>query len=470
MAATFSGTLTVNGNTVDYTIMLPRGCSDAANGAVGRRAIIAQHGYAGKSTQMNQGGSFADHARYWCDRGYVVAAIDNGVQFYNVDAMDRLLALHDRLVTVLGCLPAVGLAGWSMGGGTVVCFAMLYPLLAACLYGFAPATDLRWVGAKAGYVPPYSTDGDTPNAQWATDLAADYPTGYTGHDPMQNLPLLRGTVPMVISHATNDTALPYHSNVYLVQQVNDPQVTFRQPDVTGGHQGPILVIPPTETADFFENNWTAYSAPDLRGTGATVAPAGATQVAVPLPVAQPGDLLLCAATFDADPGAVTPPPGWTALRTVVATGGGFTQHIAWRIADGTEGAAATWQWATAVDANAGIAAYYGVDPDAPFDVESVQQFDVAAATFTHTGVTTTGRGRLLVGAVSINSASKAINPPVAAGWAEAFEATGGQVVEVAQNGTPQAQPGASGTVTWTVADATTTKASVWLGALRPAST
>lgn len=258
MARTVTGTLTVNAATVTYTLTLPRGCSDTTNGAAGRRAILTAHGHGGDSKSFaSQGGAMADHPRAWADRGYVVGCIDNGTEWFDDDAIARQNALRTRLVSVLGCTPRVGLSGMSMGGGTALAYLLLNPTLVACAFVFAPALDLRWLGSAAGYTPPYSTDSLTPSATWASELSTDYPSGYTSHDPMQNIAAYRNLAPVKVTHATDDTLLPYDSSRYFVAQVNDPEVTFRTPDVTGGHSTLFISnVPTAETLAFFDNNWT----------------------------------------------------------------------------------------------------------------------------------------------------------------------------------------------------------------------
>lgn len=274
MARYVSGTLVVNGATVTYHLVLPRGCSNTPNGAVGRRIIIAPHGHGGDSNFIRMEGRYhtnpgaawmADHTRVWADAGYVVGCIDNvtsgGVnEFFDNDAMDRQNALINYLQTTLGCKAGrVGFSGMSMGGGTALAYHILNPGKVAGMYIFAPATDLQWLGSKAGYTAPYAINAGVlaPDPTWATELGTDYPTGYTAHDPMENIAAYRNPgIKIKIVHGTDDTLIPYNASTYFVGQVNDPNVTMRTPDITGGHSVLLIDnIPTAETLAFFQQNW-----------------------------------------------------------------------------------------------------------------------------------------------------------------------------------------------------------------------
>jgi dienelactone hydrolase len=274
MAQFFSGILVVNGVNVNYHLILPRGCSNKANGAIGRRIIIAPHGHGGDSNFIRMEGRFhtnpgsawlADHSRVWADAGYVVGCIETGPQghvdeWFDNDAIDRQNALINYLQTTLGCkVGRVGFSGMSMGGGTALAYYILNPGKVSAMYIFAPATDLQWLGSKAGYVPPYSINAGVtaPDPTWATELSTDYPSGYVTHDPIENIPAYRNPgIKIKIVHGTDDTLIPYNASTYFVNQVNDPNVTMRSPDVTGGHSVLLIDnIPTKETLNFFINNW-----------------------------------------------------------------------------------------------------------------------------------------------------------------------------------------------------------------------
>lgn len=274
MADYAGGTLVVNGATVNYHLVLPRGCSNQLHGAVGRRIILCPHPHGSDSNFIRMEGRYhaspgaswmADHTRAWADAGYVVACIDNvtsgGVnEFFDNDAIDRQNALINYLQTTLGCKAGpVGGSGMSMGGGTILAFFLLNPGKLAAIYAFAPGLDLQWLGSKAGYNPPYAVNAGVlaPDPAWATELGTDYPTGYTAHDPMENIAAYRNPgIPIKIVHGTDDTLVPYNASTYFVAQVNDPKVTMRTPDVTGGHSVLLMDnIPVKETLDFFNNNW-----------------------------------------------------------------------------------------------------------------------------------------------------------------------------------------------------------------------
>lgn len=236
---------------------LPRGFKDTANGASGLRGVIIIHGHGGTCLQMAQGSAFADHPRKLADEGFAVIGIDvGGTSWFGPAAMTAVTTAYNELITTLGCTGTkVGLMGWSMGGGTVLNWLKQNPALVACCWAWSPALDLDWLSMKSGYTPPYSTDGDTASASWGTEIAAVHPSGYTNSNPMTNTTSFKGVCPIMVSHATDDATLPYHSSVYWIGQVNDPQVTLRTPDVTGGHQGAILNVPASETATFFHEKW-----------------------------------------------------------------------------------------------------------------------------------------------------------------------------------------------------------------------
>lgn len=272
MAELASGTLLDGATSVNYRMLLPRGCADKQNGAVSRRAIICSPGHGGDSKIIVMAGSnpagalgsgvpwLGDHPRVWADAGYVVASIDPGTtSFFDNDAIARMELLRARLVNVLGCKPRVGVSGISMGGGQSLAYLLLNPALTACVWAWMPAVDLRWVDGLAtggSYVPPYSTDNLTADPSWAAELAADYPSGFSGHDPMQNIPAYRNKVPVKVAQATDDNFLPYDGGRYFVSQVNDPLVTFRLPDNTGGHSVTFInKIPTSETLAFFAGQW-----------------------------------------------------------------------------------------------------------------------------------------------------------------------------------------------------------------------
>lgn len=238
-------------------LLLPRGFKDTANGASGLRGVIVQHGHGGNCAQMGQGSAFGDHPDNLANQGFAVIGIDEGpTSWFDTAAMTAVTAAYNSLMS-LGCVGTkVGLMGWSMGGGTVLNWLKQNPTKVACCWVWDPALDLDWLSSKSGYTPPYSTDGDTASASWGTEINSDYPSGYTSSNPMANTASFRGVCPIMVSHVTTDPVLPYDSAAYWISQVNDPKVTMRSPAVTtGGHQGAILNVPPSETATFFHEQW-----------------------------------------------------------------------------------------------------------------------------------------------------------------------------------------------------------------------
>ena len=99
----------------------------------------------------------------------------------------------------------------------------------------------------------------------------------------------------------------------------------------------------------------------------------------------------------------------------------------------------------------------------PWDGAAVTGADTtySASTLTLPGVTTSQPGAMVVGGLGGDTSGVATTPPT--GWAEAFEASGGQLSELAYRSQPTA--GATGSATWTLALNRATAG--WMRALRP---
>ena len=130
-----------------------------------------------------------------------------------------------------------------------------------------------------------------------------------------------------------------------------------------------------------------------------------------------GDLLLAAITVAGTP-SVTPPAGWTVIRTD-ASGSAFKQGTYFHVVDGTEGASFAWTFATPSAAAGGIAAYLGVEtsgtPPRPVDASSGRTTTSSTTSILGSSITTLADGDLLVGVFG-SSTNASFIPP--AGMAE----------------------------------------------------
>ena len=84
---------------------------------------------------------------------------------------------------------------------------------------------------------------------------------------------------------------------------------------------------------------------------------------VPVPAADPGDLLLTSVSFRGQP-TITAPTGWTLIRKDV-NGTAMQQAVYWRFATSTEPSAYTWSFSTQPAAVGSMLAYSGVAPGSP---------------------------------------------------------------------------------------------------------
>lgn len=221
--------------------------------ATGLRAIMCFHGHGGSSVQIQQGESWALHPTYWADIGYCVAAVDTGDAWDDVAAMNAATDLYNYLINTLHVAgPKVALAGWSMGGGHAFRWLLDNPTKVSVGVTFSPDTDLDWSEQQSA---------------WSAEIDAlyggshaNYLTQGSPRSPRNNLAAYRGGPKMLVIHPTDDATLPYTMNAGptgFVALVNDPAVVLRQPDITGGHQGGLLNVPPAETMSFLHNHWAS---------------------------------------------------------------------------------------------------------------------------------------------------------------------------------------------------------------------
>jgi hypothetical protein len=128
-----------------------------------------------------------------------------------------------------------------------------------------------------------------------------------------------------------------------------------------------------------------------------------------------------------------------------------------------EPASYTWQLSGAQKWNGGIGDFHGVDSTNPFDTAASRATNTTygSATLVVPGVTPVTAGTMIVGGAGLDSKATTVATP--SGWAEAFEATGAQVSELAYKA--QTAAGAIGDAIWTFSVAAGSGG--WMRALRP---
>ncbi|WP_222265529.1 PKD domain-containing protein [Modestobacter marinus] len=244
-----------------------------------------------------------------------------------------------------------------------------------------------------------------------------------------------------------------------------------------------FTAPGTYTVTLTASNAAGTSAPFSQTVTVTAAPtpsgavsAGAsstalsltaeTAVTIPRPAGvRAGDVLVAQITADGTPTMATVPSGWTSVLAAplgVSAARVFAYyHVVTDPA--AEPASTTWQLSVAQKWGAGMTAFSGVDPAAPFDTAARTKIDVsyASTTLTVPGTTTVTDGAMLIGGVGLDNISNPVTAP--SGWAEAWESTGAQVSELAHRQTGTAGP--SGDITWTLSKATAVGG--WVRALKP---
>jgi hypothetical protein len=179
----------------------------------------------------------------------------------------------------------------------------------------------------------------------------------------------------------------------------------------------------------------------LRGV-ATGSNAATTSVTVPAPANATGDLLLATVDVRGTP-VVSPPAGWTLLRTDSA-GTAIRKATYWRIANASEPASYTWTFNKAQNGVGTILAYDGVSPTAPIEASSGQG-NASSTSITAPSVTTESPNSLVVGLFGL--AKRASIAP-ATGMTERSEiATAAGITPVATGETADefhSQPGPTG--------------------------
>ena len=139
--------------------------------------------------------------------------------------------------------------------------------------------------------------------------------------------------------------------------------------------------------------------------------AATTFLILPQPVGMAfGDVLVAVVDVIGAP-AVTPPAGWTLVRTDIAGSGttSLLQAVYWHLAGAFEPATWTWTLATAHGASGGILAYSGVDTVNPIMASSGQTAATGTAMIAPS-ITTTAPNSMLVGLFGITG-QRSITPP-----------------------------------------------------------
>ena len=145
-----------------------------------------------------------------------------------------------------------------------------------------------------------------------------------------------------------------------------------------------------------------------------------TSVVIPKPASlQPNDILIATVTIRGAP-TITPPSGWTVIRTDT-NGTALKQATYFHVVIGGEGPNFSWTLSSSFAASAGIVAYSGVDvsgtPPRPIDASNGAT-SATSTSIVAPAVTTTAAGDLLIGAFS--AATNATFTP-ASGMAEKVE-------------------------------------------------
>lgn len=214
----------------------------------GKRACLVAHGHGGAYYQIAQGASWGTHCTQWADDGMVVIGMDLGpASFGDPDALATVSNAYDYAMSI-GCLgPRVWLAGWSMGGLTMLRWIRENLGKTAAAYLFSPLTNMQWAYTTGGY----TAEMDAAYADDGTYAALGAP-----YSPILVPEVYRG-VPIQIAHPTNDGTIPVQHTLDFVAAVNNPSVGIRTPQLTtGGHQ-PQISTTPYETSEWLRTHGQA---------------------------------------------------------------------------------------------------------------------------------------------------------------------------------------------------------------------
>lgn len=130
-------------------------------------------------------------------------------------------------------------------------------------------------------------------------------------------------------------------------------------------------------------------------------------VVVPLPVNQPGDLLLASLDVRGQP-TITAPAGWQLLRQDV-NGTAMRKATFWRLAGTAEPATYTWTFSAKPSAVASMLAFSGVSGSSPI-AAAAGQVTAKSTSVTAPTVTTTSPGAVVVGLYGVARAATLDNP------------------------------------------------------------
>lgn len=223
------------------------------------RLVIALHGHGtpGQDTstpqQYNQNTGAGLGAMALARTGrYVVCSIqaDGATSWSNPRVMTAISAAVAAL-RARGARPGkYGLLGWSMGGLEAANQIKRDHANIAAAWTWAPAIDLDYVFSTAGHVPVAN------NASWTSEATTAFGSyaASAGYRVWDEPASFRGLgVPWKICHATDDATIVPSISTSFVAAVNDPAVTMRTPDVTGGHTMLFGNVPDAEIVAHFDS-------------------------------------------------------------------------------------------------------------------------------------------------------------------------------------------------------------------------
>ena len=143
--------------------------------------------------------------------------------------------------------------------------------------------------------------------------------------------------------------------------------------------------------------------------------------------------------------AITPPAGWTLIRSDTALGSGnaIIQSAYYHVAGASEPASYTWTLASSHAASGGMLAYSGVSTSNPIDVSGGQTAS-SSANLTAPSVVTTVANAMLVGLYGMNGIRTLTQPAGMAERLEVANASGEKVTSEAAD-VVKATAGATGT-------------------------
>ena len=216
--------------------------------------------------------------------------------------------------------------------------------------------------------------------------------------------------------------------------------------------------PGTYTVTLTASNATGPSAPvtaTVTATGvkfraSTATTGNSTGVAIPRPAGVAnGDVLVMQLTADQNP-TLSTLSGWTAIpSTPLSVGTGIREFAFYHVVTNAAAEPASYSWTLSAKLKWGavMTAFSGVSTASPLETGVSTQVSTAAATsLTVPGVTATGTGTMLIGAIGLNNPGTAATP--ATGWTVGADSTGTQRAVLAYR--YLATPAASGNLTWSL--------------------